>query len=80
MPERSPGDRAARPLSDVYDGWVLYNDALLEVLDNATVLRNDLAIKVRKRHGSAHKATRPYGPRTNGKAERFLKIILRDWA
>lgn len=36
MPERSPADRAARPLADVYEGWTLYNNALLEVIDNST--------------------------------------------
>jgi transposase InsO family protein len=28
----------------------------------------------------AHKRTRPYRPRTNGKAERFIQTLLREWA
>jgi len=48
--------------------------------DNAKVFRSDLAKEVMKRHGSAHKTTRPYRPRTNGKAERFIQTILREWA
>jgi len=28
----------------------------------------------------AHKRTRPYTPRTNGKAERFIQTLLREWA
>jgi transposase InsO family protein len=32
------------------------------------------ALKVR------HKRTRPYTPRTNGKAERFIQTLLREWA
>ena len=27
-----------------------------------------------------HKRTRPYTPRTNGKAERFIQTALREWA
>ena len=27
-----------------------------------------------------HKRTRPYTPRTNGKAERFIQTSLREWA
>jgi transposase InsO family protein len=27
-----------------------------------------------------HKRTRPYRPRTNGKAERFIQTLIREWA
>ena len=27
-----------------------------------------------------HQRTRPYTPRTNGKAERFIQTLLREWA
>jgi transposase InsO family protein len=30
--------------------------------------------------GAKHKRTRPYTPRTNGKAERFIQTMLRLWA
>ena len=29
---------------------------------------------------SRHLRTRPYTPRTNGKAERFIQTLLREWA
>jgi transposase InsO family protein len=32
------------------------------------------------RLGIKHKRTRPYRPRTNGKAERFIQTLLREWA
>jgi len=32
------------------------------------------------RHQIRHLRTRPYRPRTNGKAERFIQTLLRDWA
>jgi len=31
-------------------------------------------------HGIVHKRTRPYTPRTNGKAEAMVKILLNSWA
>ena len=30
--------------------------------------------------GARHLRTRPYTPRTNGKAERFIQTLLREWA
>ena len=30
--------------------------------------------------GIRHKFTRPYRPQTNGKAERFIQTLLREWA
>lgn len=32
------------------------------------------------RLGARHKRTRPFRPQTNGKAERFIQTILREWA
>jgi len=33
-----------------------------------------------RRIGAAHKVTRRYRPQTNGKAEAFIKTLLREWA
>ncbi len=33
-----------------------------------------------RRLGIKHVRTRPYTPRTNGKAERFIQTLLREWA
>ena len=30
--------------------------------------------------GTKHVRTKPYTPRTNGKAERFIQTALREWA
>ncbi len=30
--------------------------------------------------GARHKTTRPYRPQTNGKAERFIKTLIEEWA
>jgi transposase InsO family protein len=34
----------------------------------------------RERLRVIHKRTRPYRPRTNGKAERFIQSLMREWA
>lgn len=31
-------------------------------------------------HGLRHRRTRPYRPQTNGKAERFIRTLLHEWA
>ena len=39
------------------------------------------AFATRCRHlGLGHQRTRPYTPKTNGKAERFIQTLLREWA
>jgi transposase InsO family protein len=30
--------------------------------------------------GLKHRFTRPYTPRTNGRVERFIQTLLREWA
>jgi transposase InsO family protein len=47
--------------------------------DNGTnyKLQFDAAIG---RLGASHKRTRPYRPQTNGKAERFIRTLLDEWA
>src|SRR6185312_10397649 len=38
------------------------------------------AVKACASLGLSHHYTRPYTPRTNGKAERFIQSSLREWA
>jgi transposase InsO family protein len=48
--------------------------------DNGNGYRSRLfAALCRARH-LVHRRTRPYTPRTNGKAERFIQTLLREWA
>ncbi len=48
--------------------------------DNGNCYRSaDFAAACRQL-GIRHLRTRPYTPRTNGKAERFIKTMLSDWA
>lgn len=48
--------------------------------DNGSCYRSRAFARVCKRLGLKHIRTRPYTPRTNGKAERFIQTSLREWA
>ena len=48
--------------------------------DNGSAYRSRLFAQTCKTMGIKHSFTRPYTPRTNGKAERFIQTILREWA
>ena len=48
--------------------------------DNGSAYRSKPFAAALDRHGVAHKRTRPYTPKTNGKAERFIQSSIREWA
>jgi transposase InsO family protein len=48
--------------------------------DNARVYRAGVFAAVCQRWMVRHRFTRPYRPQTNGKAERFIQTLLREWA
>ena len=48
--------------------------------DNGPAYRSKLFAHACEALGIKHSFTRPYTPRTNGKAERFIQTILREWA
>jgi transposase InsO family protein len=48
--------------------------------DNGTSLKSYRYRKVPRMLGIKPRRTRPYTPRTNGKAERFVQTALREWA
>lgn len=48
--------------------------------DNGSCYRSHSFNRVCQRLGLRHIRTRPYRPRTNGKAERFIQTLLREWA
>lgn len=48
--------------------------------DNAFVYRASLFAAVCRRWLVRQRFTRPYRPQTNGKAERFIQTLLREWA
>ncbi len=48
--------------------------------DNGTAYRSRAFAKTCRWLRLQHKRTRPYTPRTNGKAERFIQTLMRRWA
>lgn len=48
--------------------------------DNGSCYRSKAFAKACKRLAIRHIRTRPYTPKTNGKAERFIQTVLREWA
>jgi transposase InsO family protein len=48
--------------------------------DNGSAYRSRLFATALRTAGARHVRTRPYTPRTNGKAERFIQTSLREWA
>lgn len=48
--------------------------------DNGGAYRSRAYARATAELGARHKRTRPYHPQTNGKAERFIKTMLAEWA
>jgi transposase InsO family protein len=48
--------------------------------DNGSAYRSKAFRDFCVEQGARHVRTRPYTPRTNGKAERFIQTLLREWA
>jgi transposase InsO family protein len=48
--------------------------------DNGSAYRSRLVAAACQALELGHRFTRPYTPRTNGKAERFIQTLLREWA
>jgi len=48
--------------------------------DNGSCYISSAFAKACRKRGLKHIRTRPYTPRTNGKAERFIQTALREWA
>jgi transposase InsO family protein len=48
--------------------------------DNGNPYRSTLHAELCRRLGLKHLRTQPYRPRTNGKAERFIQTLQREWA
>jgi transposase InsO family protein len=48
--------------------------------DNGSAYRSKEFKAMREAYGIKHSRTRPYRPRTNGKAERLIQTALREWA
>ena len=72
------GEWQSRPLDTCYP--LVFFDAIRVMTDNGSAYRSKLFAQALHRAGARHIRTRPYTPRTNGKAERFIQTSLREWA
>jgi transposase InsO family protein len=48
--------------------------------DRGSTYRSKLFAQTCRELGLKHSFTRPYRPQTNGKAERFIQTLAREWA
>ena len=48
--------------------------------DNGACYKSRVFTRTCQRIAARHIRTRPYTPQTNGKAERFIQILIREWA
>ena len=80
MPDEKQ-ESAVRFLKDAL-AWFASHGVVVErvMTDNGSAYRSKLFARALQARGLAHKRTRPYMPRTNGKAERFIQTSLREWA
>ena len=62
--------------------WLSRHGVTVErvMTDNGSAYRSKLFAAALRAAGARHVRTRPYTPRTNGKAERFIQTSLREWA
>jgi transposase InsO family protein len=67
-----------RQALDYYQGFGIAFKAVLT--DNGPAYRSRAFAAACRELGLKHRFTRPYTPRTNGKAERFIRTALEEWA
>ncbi len=80
MPDEKQAS-AVRFLEDAL-AWFAAHGVVVErvMTDNGSAFKSRLFGAALQARGLTHKRTRPYTPRTNGKAERFIQTSLREWA
>lgn len=75
------GRSACRALIAAVRYYAGYGISIRRVLtDNGACYCSRAFRRLCRRLGIRHSRTRPYTPRTNGKAERFIQTALREWA
>jgi transposase InsO family protein len=74
-------DSAVAFLQDALAYYASLGVSVLRVMtDNGSCYRSRAFARTCRRLELKHLRTRPYTPRTNGKAERFIQSALREWA
>ena len=79
-----PDERASTCIAflDRAINWFAQRSVRVErvMSDNGSGYRSYAFAAACANHNIRHLRTRPYRPRTNGKAERFIQTLLREWA
>jgi transposase InsO family protein len=79
-----PNQKTETTLAFLRDALAFYRQHGIQVrgllTDNGSCYRSHLFRQACAQLGIRHRFTRPYTPRTNGKAERFIQTALREWA
>lgn len=78
----SEGQHATTAFLERALAWLDRHGVTVErvMTDNGSAYRSKLFAKTLKAAGARHIRTRPYTPRTNGKAKSFIQTSLREWA
>jgi transposase InsO family protein len=78
----SEGQQDATAFLKRATAWLARHGVAVErvMTDNGSAYRSRLFAEALRQIGARHVRTRPYTPRTNGKAERFIQTSLREWA
>jgi transposase InsO family protein len=72
---------ALRFFTLAHDHFARFGISIRRLLtDNGPCYRHRQFAQTMRQAGIRHRYTRPYTPRTNGKAERFIQTALREWA
>jgi transposase InsO family protein len=75
------GETAAAFLTRALDFFGAHGIAVRRVMtDNGSPYVSRAFAAVLAQRGIRHVRTRPYTPRTNGKAEAFVKVLINSWA
>ena len=78
---RENGDCACRALIAALRYYSGFGIRIQRVMtDNGSCYKSRRFARLCHRLGIRHLRTKPYSPRTNGKAERFIQTALREWA
>jgi len=79
-----PDQKAETTRGFLHDALAFYQRHGIQVrallTDNGSSYRSHHFRHACQQLGIQHRRTRPYTPRTNGKAERFIQTALREWA
>jgi transposase InsO family protein len=75
------GEQCAAFAAHVIDAYAQRGTPIQRILtDNGSGYRSHAFRDLLRQHGIRHIRTKPYTPRTNGKAEAFIRILQREWA